>query len=65
MISDLYLQRKCGGTEKCARSCPALQSVEVPGATKDRKSCVMLTPPPQKTSKTPPNTCFGHILVIR
>lgn len=64
MISNLYLQRKCGGTEKCDRSCPALQSVEVPGATKDRKSCVMLKKT-QKTSKTPPNTCFGNILVIR
>lgn len=42
MISDLYLQRKCGGTEKCDHSCPALQSVEVPGATIDQKSCVML-----------------------
>lgn len=42
MISNLYLQRKCGGTEKCDHSCPALQSVEVPGATIDQKSCVML-----------------------
>lgn len=42
MISNLYLQRKCGGTEKCDHSCPALQSVEVPGAAIDQKSCVML-----------------------
>lgn len=47
MISNLYLQRKCGGTEKCDHSCPALQSVEVPGATIDQKSCVML----KKTTK--------------
>lgn len=48
MISNLYLQRKCGGTEKCDHSCPALQSVEVPGATIDQKSCVMLK---KKTKK--------------
>lgn len=65
MISNLYLQRKCGGTEKCDHSCPALQSVEVPGATIDQKSCVMLKKKQKKTSNTPPNTCFGHILVIR
>lgn len=63
MISNLYLQRKCGGTEKCDRSCPALQSVDVPGATKDRKNCVMLNPPPPKKNKqnTPKHLLWTHL----
>lgn len=35
MIPNLYLQRKCVGSEKCDRSCLALQSVVIPGATID------------------------------
>lgn len=61
MISNLYLQRKCGGTEECDHSCPALQSVEVPGATIDQKSCVMLKKKQKNKQYTPKHLLWTHL----